>query len=190
MRAQARRIQERFPTETAGTCSTCVGKSNKIGVSNRRANGPLMQLNVNFNGSRRLEQCPWIVATDAQCDGQVPCSRKNFGPDLRPFPRDLWCSTSPKRRARWMPRGPSPPRQSVRQHGCTDRLGERPLYPSLRSDSRRTGGSPGETATHRAVYVTAAPITPGLGLPRLSVAREPTRSHGGHAGSRSRTRHA
>ena len=91
--------------ETAGTCSTCVGKSNEIGVSNRRANGPLMQLNVNFNGSRRLEQCPWIVATDAQCDGQVPCSRKNFGPDLRPFPRDLWCSTSPKRRARWMPRG-------------------------------------------------------------------------------------
>ena len=75
--------------ETAGTCSTCVGKSNKIGVSNRRANGPLMQLNVNFNGSRRLERCPWIVATDAQCDGQVPCSRKNFGPDLRPFPRDL-----------------------------------------------------------------------------------------------------
>ena len=116
----------------------------KIGVSNRRANGPLMQLNVNFNGSRRLERCPWIVATDAQCDGQVPCSRKNFGPDLRPFPTDLWCSTSPKRRARWMPRGPSPPRQSVRQHGCTDRLGERPLYPSLRSDSRRTGGSPGE----------------------------------------------
>jgi hypothetical protein len=144
VRAQARRIQERFPTETAGTCSTCVGKSNKIGVSNRRANGPLMQLNVNFNRSRRLERCPWIVATDAQCDGQVPCSRKNFGPDLRPFPRDLWCSTSPKRRARWMPRGPSPPRQSVRQHGCTDRLGERPLYPSLRSDSRRTGGSPGE----------------------------------------------
>jgi hypothetical protein len=90
--------------ETAGTCSTCVGKSNKIGVSNRRANGPLMQLNVNFNGPRRLEQCPWIVATDAQCDGQVPGSRKNFGPDLRPFPRDLWCSTSPKRRARWMPR--------------------------------------------------------------------------------------
>jgi hypothetical protein len=40
VRAQARRIQGRFPTETAGTCSAWVGKSNKIGVSNRRANGP------------------------------------------------------------------------------------------------------------------------------------------------------
>ena len=69
MRAQARRIQERFPTEAAGICSTCIEKSNKIGVSNRRANGPLMQLNVNSNGPRLVEQCPWIVATDAQCDG-------------------------------------------------------------------------------------------------------------------------
>ena len=86
MRAQARRIQERFPTETAGTCSTCVGKSNKIGVSNRRANGPLMQLNVNFNGSRRLEQCPWIVATDAQCDGQVPLLPKKFRPGPEAIP--------------------------------------------------------------------------------------------------------
>jgi hypothetical protein len=71
VRAQARRIQGRFPTETAGTCSICVGKSNKIGVSNRRADGPLMQLNVNFSGPRGIEQCPWIVAADAQCDGSV-----------------------------------------------------------------------------------------------------------------------
>ena len=69
MRAQARRIQERFPTERPEFALTCIEKSNKIGVSNRRANGPLMQLNVNFNGPRRIEQCPWIVATDAQCDG-------------------------------------------------------------------------------------------------------------------------
>jgi hypothetical protein len=142
VRAQARRIQERFPTETAGTCSTCVGKSNKIGVSNRRANGPLMQLNVNFNGSRRLERCPWIVATDAQCDGQVPLLPKKFrsGPEAIPEGPVVLDVTE----AACAMDASGPPRQSVRQHGCTDRLGERPLYPSLRSDSRRTGGSPGE----------------------------------------------
>ena len=43
---------------------TCIEKSNKIGVSNRRANGPLMQLNVNFNGSRRLVV---LDVTEAAC---------------------------------------------------------------------------------------------------------------------------
>jgi len=55
-------------------------------VSNRRANGPLMQLNVNFNGPRWVEQCPWIVATDAQCDGYVRLLPKKCrsGPEAIP----------------------------------------------------------------------------------------------------------
>jgi len=125
--------------ETAGTCSTCVGKSNKIGVSNRRANGPLMQLNVNFNGSRRLEQCPWIVATDAQCDGQVPLLPKKFrsGPEAIPEgPVVLDVPEAARAIDAWGARRRA---NQWRQHGCTDRLGERPLYPDNRANRRIAG---------------------------------------------------
>ena len=76
------------------------------------------------------------------------CTQR-FGPDLRPFPTDLWCSMFPKRRARWMPGRLRRRANQSRQRACTDRLGERPLYPSLRSDSRANRRIAGRNSTRR-----------------------------------------